>query len=104
MADAMLEVRLHSTIRARSVRPDAAVALRASQLSFSVCGNRLIDRDPMPRLVRPQFAVLDHALTIGHLGWSRYARSHSINENARTRSFEQSPKPWSHLAPASRQT
>lgn len=42
------------------MRSDCAVAFRASQLSFSIAGERLFDGNGVPSLVGPQLAVFNH--------------------------------------------
>lgn len=42
------------------MRSDCAVAFRASELSFSIAGQRLFDGDGVPSLVGPELAVFNH--------------------------------------------
>lgn len=68
MADAVLKMSLHSSIRASPMRSDRAVTLRASQLSLSVAGERLVYCDGVPSLVGPQLAVFNHSARMARGG------------------------------------
>lgn len=68
MPYAALEVSLHRTIRAGPMRPHRTMALRASQLSFSVAGQRLIYGNRMPSLVGPELAVFKHGAKMDRAG------------------------------------
>lgn len=53
VSDAMFEVSLHQAIGARAMGTHRAMAFRAAQLPLRVFGERVIDGNQMPLLVRP---------------------------------------------------
>lgn len=68
MADTVLKMGLRDAIRASAMGSHRTMALRAPQLSFSVCGERLSYRDGVPSLVGPKLAIFNHGTRMARAG------------------------------------